>query len=1046
MIKLKDLINELEYPLAKEKEMQSFQGVEGRTGKLVWMSPQKFLGFVPSLPDYAMDEKSYWNLKNRMQKGLPIDFLNLKIDHKRRKIVGHEGRHRATVAKELGIKQVPVLLYFDDWAYPHVPKWDKSHHDFADKLDFKPEWDISELLDQPIEGGKFIAYHGTDIKFRKFSLKKSTQGIIWLTSNKEKIKSREVGASGKGYIVTAEVTINNPAGWSEYDKLGLGELQRDGFDGAVLKDSDNEFTCFVFNPSQIKILKVEPMDYLNEGVQLDFINQQIFDLEAEWEQLDSQGTGYARQSEISRELQKLEMEKQKWSKLHKAADGLNESNEISYKFPMLAYHGGKMEHKKPVLFLTRHLNVANSYSGERGSGKIHKFMVDLKNPARNDVINRLARQLNIEGSIDDYSSDEQSSPTYEYLSPEMVGYDAVKSMIKGLTKMGYDGAWIDGDFAMNDSFTEYDSIVVWNSSTITPIKESKDSKDSLSENEEDEGPDVLLGEITQDHDVMAVKGYSDSSKHPAEWNRHKRWRYVPELGMLGWWEPPDDTEKMMVKDYLTKKGYPVKIHYTYGYVREEKNEEKELVMEKNVSAQDLESFIREMIKGSEWEGKVFAVGGFVRDEVMGKNPKDLDVVVNKHQGGIEFTTWLARKLGIYKQSSNPVTFPSFGTANLRLDGVVRNGIDYTGEEIDAVMPRAEQYHDKSTRKPSAVQFTSLADDAKRRDLTINAIYKNISTGEIFDPVNGVEDIKNKHIRTLVNPDLIYTDDALRMFRAVRFATQLGFELDPDIVSGIKRNLHRLSNTSKERMRDELNKILKTNNPDRGIKLLRDTGLLPYLAKELQGAVGMTQNVHHKDDVFDHTMEVLKKTKPELIQRLTALFHDIGKVVTRSETPTGVHFYGHEDAGADIVERIMRDLKYPTELINAVKLGVKNHMRLKSGGDTAVKLSDKALRKFKIEMGEHLENLLDVMHADNIAHASASAMPNQIENVRKRLDNLEITVDKPNLPINGFDLKRLGLKPGPLFSEIMSAVTDAWYENPNIGKEEAIQIAKQVAGI
>ena len=559
----------------------------------------------------------------------------------------------------------------------------------------------------------------------------------------------------------------------------------------------------------------------------------------------------------------------------------------------------------------------------------------------------------------------------------------------------------------------------------------------------DQTPDLILGAITQNHDILATKRYTDDARHPAEWSRHSRWRYVPEIQMLNWWEPPTEEEKMLVKDYLTSKGYPVKLNYVYGYgvgIRENK----ELVMEGEVLATDLEAFIRDMIRGSEWEGKVFAVGGFTRDELMGKTPKDLDVVVNELQGGIKFTTWLAKKLNIFKENSNPVTFPTFGTANLRLTGVVHNGIDFSSEEIDAVMPRAEQYHD-STRKPSAVQFTTLDDDAKRRDLTINSIYKNISTGELLDPAGGQEDIKKKIIRTASNPDLIYTDDALRMFRAIRFASQLEFNIDPEIISSIKRNLNRLHNTSKERIRDELNKILKTNNPDYGIKLLRDTGLLQYVAKELQQAVGMTQNVHHTEDVFDHTMSVLRKTKPELIQRLMALFHDIGKVATRSETPSGVHFYGHENAGVEIVDRIMRELKYPTDLINAVKLGVKNHMRLKGGGDTAINLSDKALRKFKIELGDQLENILNVIHADNTAHASASSMPNQIDNVRQRLANLDIQVSKPNLPITGKDLMGLGLKPGPLFSDIFSKITDAWFSNPNITREEALEIAKQISG-
>jgi tRNA nucleotidyltransferase/poly(A) polymerase len=177
----------------------------------------------------------------------------------------------------------------------------------------------------------------------------------------------------------------------------------------------------------------------------------------------------------------------------------------------------------------------------------------------------------------------------------------------------------------------------------------------------------------------------------------------------------------------------------------------------------------------------------------------------------------------------------------------------------------------------------------------------------------------------------------------------------------------------------------------------------------------------------------------------ALFHDIGKVATRSVTPSGVHFYEHEHVGANMAETIMKRLKYPNELINAVKIGVENHMRLKHGGDAAVNLSDKTLRRFVSDVGEQLEHILEVIHADNIAHSEASSMPNQIELVRGRLTNLNTTSKKPALPINGNDLKtELGLSPGPHFSKILSAITEKWFENPNISREEALTIARSMA--
>lgn len=481
-----------------------------------------------------------------------------------------------------------------------------------------------------------------------------------------------------------------------------------------------------------------------------------------------------------------------------------------------------------------------------------------------------------------------------------------------------------------------------------------------------------------------------------------------------------------------------------GIFKKYMTENIQLLMEARAKPKDLEAFLRDMVKGSEWEGKVFLVGGFVRDELLGKEPKDADIVVGKDQGGPAFNIWLAKKLGIYKPDSNPLTFPTFGTSNLRLDGVIWNGIDFTGETVDCVMFRKEQYHDEKTRKPTVVYTPFIEVDASRRDICFNAIYKDVSTGKILDPTGrGIADLKAGIVHTPIDPTVIYTDDALRMYRAVRIATQLDFELSPEVVEGIKNNLHRLSNTSRERVRDELNKILTSKNPRRGIELLRDVGLLPYVGKELQQMIGVIQNRHHKSDVFDHTMEVLGGTSPELVTRLIALFHDIGKLVTRTETLTGVHFIGHEDAGPEIAERIMRDLKYPLELIDAVKNGITNHMRLKHGGDDAVKLSDKSLRKFLNAVGSNLEYVLDVIDKDNKAHADASAMPNQVEIIRQRIKSLDIKTPEVTLPINGDDVINMGVKQGRKVGQILSAVTDAWFENTRITREEALAIVQRM---
>lgn len=468
----------------------------------------------------------------------------------------------------------------------------------------------------------------------------------------------------------------------------------------------------------------------------------------------------------------------------------------------------------------------------------------------------------------------------------------------------------------------------------------------------------------------------------------------------------------------------------------------ELVMEASKDEAALD-YLKKMVQSGPYRGKVYLAGGAVRDMELGKTPKDLDLVVVGAgiDGGIEFATWLAQQMGNYKYQSNPVIFPHFGTAKINLTGNY-NGVPLDGMDVETVASRKEVYTPNNP-KPKVYPGT-LEDDVFRRDFTTNSLVMDLTTGQVLDLTgHGKEDIKAGILRTTSDPEVIFKQDPNRMMRAVRFMVQKGWKIDPETEESIRRNVSQLKNISMERIRDELNKMLVTSRPEDAIRKMRDLGILPYVAPELQKAIGMTQNVHHTHDVFDHTLQVLKNTNPELLPRLMALFHDIGKIATREETPTGVHFYGHEDAGEGIVDQILRNLKYPLEIINAVKMGVKNHMRLKQGGDDAVKISDKTLRKFKMELGDNLEHVLSVIHADNIAHADASAMPNQIEIVRKRLKALDVQVKKPTLPISGNDLLAIGVKQGPKIGQIMSAITDAWFGNPNITREEALAIVRSM---
>jgi len=290
--------------------------------------------------------------------------------------------------------------------------------------------------------------------------------------------------------------------------------------------------------------------------------------------------------------------------------------------------------------------------------------------------------------------------------------------------------------------------------------------------------------------------------------------------------------------------------------------------------------IKQTIKGTEWEGKVFIAGGAVRDELMGNDPKDVDLLINVPDGGIKFADWITTELGIHTKG-NPVIYPRFGTAKFSLRRQKFNGEDLSDIDIECVMPRKETYFE-GDRKPDVSQGT-LKDDVFRRDFSVNSLLKDLSTDEILDLTGmGKDDIKAGIVRTPLDPDVIFTDDPLRMLRAVRFTTKYGWKLPLFMIRSLKRNAKKLQNISSERIREELDKMLLTKTPDKAIRLLQILGLSKYIFPELDKLIKMKQNKFHKYDAMRHTLEVLKNTPPDLVTRLSALLHDVGKGKTKTE--------------------------------------------------------------------------------------------------------------------------------------------------------------------
>jgi len=372
---------------------------------------------------------------------------------------------------------------------------------------------------------------------------------------------------------------------------------------------------------------------------------------------------------------------------------------------------------------------------------------------------------------------------------------------------------------------------------------------------------------------------------------------------------------------------------------------------------------------------VFAVGGYVRDRLLNRSSKDLDIVCLG--SGIELATAVASQLHPRPRLS---IFKRFGTAMLKHQDL----------EVEFVGARKESYRHDS-RKPT-VEEGSLQDDQNRRDFTINALAVSLNEdnfGELIDPFNGIQHLSQKKLITPLDPAKTFSDDPLRMMRAVRFASQLNFEIDPVTFEAIKKYKGRLSIISMERIITELNKIVLSNPPSKGFKLLFDSGLLgeffPEMVK-LQG-VEIREGKGHKDN-FYHTLEVLDNISEytdDLYLRWAAIMHDIAKPPTkRFEPEIGWTFHGHDGLGAAMVPRIFRRLKLPLDAkMKFVQKLVKLHLRPISL--TKENISDAAIRKLLFEAGDDLEALMTLCKAD-----ITSKNPNK---VKRYLANYEVVQQK-----------------------------------------------------
>lgn len=419
--------------------------------------------------------------------------------------------------------------------------------------------------------------------------------------------------------------------------------------------------------------------------------------------------------------------------------------------------------------------------------------------------------------------------------------------------------------------------------------------------------------------------------------------------------------------------------------------------------------------------RAYAVGGCVRDILMGRHPTDWDITTDAHPERI--------------QELFPDNFydNTFGTVTIKTrddDPIVRT-VQITPFRVEGA------YSDK--RHPDSVQFAeTIEEDLSRRDFTVNAIAMTLS-GDMTDPYGGRTDIENRTIRAVGDASARFNEDALRMMRAVRFATTLDFTIEDATLKAVVAHASSLREISAERIRDELTKVVNSSRAFEGVQLLEDVGLLQFIIPEIREGLGVEQNLHHIYTVWEHNLRTMKYAAEKnysFVVRMACLLHDVGKPRTKRGEGRHCTFYAHDAVGATMARTVMERLKFSKEITDAVVRLVRYHMFYYSVGE----VTESSVRRLIANVGlEHIDDLLRLREGDRIGSGTPKAVPYKLRHLKYMIDKVSHDpISVKMLKVNGGDImETLRVQPGPKIGLILNSLLAEVLDDPSLNERDML---------